>query len=201
MLPSGAPRRARAFVHDFGDARDAANGRRMRADDDRASCLQRDENLVDGRRRRVGRGHDRRHDPERLRDLDDLAIFQTVQDADGLHRANEAVDPIGGKLILLDLVGDDAVSGFFDRQLRERLALRRDGRRHRVDDGVDALLRQLRDFHLRLLGTARERARFGHRSEIAIGGFGGGNGLRTRHVPRAVRVWVEFFRLRRAAAE
>ena len=168
MLPSGAPARTRAFVHDLGDARDAANGRRMRADDDGTACFQRDENLIDGRRRRVGRRNNRRNDPERLRDLDNFSILEAAQDADGLHRPYEAVNPIGRKLVFLDLVGNHPVSGFLDRQLREGFALRRDRGRHRIDDCVDALLRQLRDFHLGLLRSARKRACFGHRSKIAI---------------------------------
>ena len=54
--------------------------------------------------------------------------------ADGLHRPDESVDLLGGEEVLLNLVGDDAVAGFFDGQAGERLGLRRRGRGHGVDD-------------------------------------------------------------------
>ena len=173
----------------------------MRTDDDGASRLQRDENLVDRGRRRIGRRHDRGDDAERLGDLDDLAIFEPLQHADRPHRPDEPVHAIGGKLILLDLVGDDAESGFLDRELRERFALRRHGGSHRVDDGVDALLRELRNFHLRLLArgaracapppSKRDRDRMFWKREP----------VEDSPCPAPVRSWAESFRLRRAAAE
>src|SRR4029079_14933980 len=99
------------FPHDPRDARDAADRRGMRADHDGAARLQRDEDLVDRRGRRVRRRDDGADDAERLRDLDDLAILEAADDADRLHRTDELVALLGGEEVLLDLVGDDAVAG------------------------------------------------------------------------------------------
>ena len=165
----------------------------MRTDDDGASRLQRDENLVDGGRRRIGRRHDRGDNAEGLGDLDDLPILQPLQHADRLHRPDESVHSLGCELILLDFVRNDAVSGFLHRELREQFALGRHSGRHRIDNRVDVLLRKLRDLHLRLPGPARERARLRHRSEIAIGCFGRRNRLRTRHVPRLLGLGQNLF--------
>ena len=93
IAPSGAPARRARFVHDLGDARDAADRRRVRADHDRAARLERDQDLVDRRRRRVRRRDDRRDDAERLGDLDDLAVLEPADDADGLHRPDEVGRP------------------------------------------------------------------------------------------------------------
>ena len=95
-------------------------------------------------------------------------VFVARDDADGLHRPDELVDALGGEQVLLDLVGDDAVAGFLDGEPRERLGLRRGGRGHRVDDGVDLLLGELGELEPCLLRAPRERARFGDRGEIAI---------------------------------
>ena len=90
-------------------------------------------------------------------------------DADRLHRPDEVVDLLRGEEVLLDLVGDDAVAGFLVRQPGERLGLRRDGRRHGVDDRVDLLLGQLGERRRGLFGAPRERAGFADRGEVAIG--------------------------------
>ena len=163
---AGAPRR---LVHDLGDARDALHGRRVRAEDDRAARLERDQDLVDGGRRRVGRRNDGRDDAERLGDLDDPPIVVPRDDADGLHRPDELVDLLRAEQVLLNLVFDDAVAGFFDGEPREGFGLRRGRGGHRVDDGVDLLLAEFGELEPGLLGAARERARFGDRCEIAIG--------------------------------
>ena len=140
----------------------------MRADDDRASRLERDQDLVDGRGRGVGRGDDCRDDAEGLGDLDDLAVLDSSDDADRLHRADEAVDLVGREEVLLDLVGDDAVARLLVSEPGERLRLGRRGLRHAVDDGVDLLLRELRQNSGRLLRAAREGARFVNGGEVAI---------------------------------
>ena len=90
----------------------------------------------------VGRD-DRGDDAEGLGDLDDLAVFEAADDADRLHRPDEAVDLLGGEQVLLDLVGDDAVAGFFVGEAGQRLGLGGGGGGHRVDDGVDLLLGEL----------------------------------------------------------
>ena len=143
IAPSGRPACATRVVHDLGGARDAAGGRRVRADDDRAARLDADQNLVDRGRGRIGRRHDRRDDAERLGDFDDLLRRRRGDDADRLHRPDELVHVLRPEQVLLNLVGDDAVGRLFDRQARERLGVRRGGRRHGVDDGVDLGLGEL----------------------------------------------------------
>jgi hypothetical protein len=61
---------------------------------------------------------------ERLRDLDDAAILVARDDADGLHRPDEAVHLLRREEVLLDLVVDDAVAGFFDGKPGEQLGRR-----------------------------------------------------------------------------
>ena len=141
----------------------------MRADHDRAARLERDQDLVDGGGRRVRGRDDRGDDAERLGDLDDLPVLDAPDDADRLHRPDEAVDLVGGEEVLLDLVGDDAVAGFLVRQPGEGLGLRRGGLRHRVDDGVDLFLGELGEEARGFLRAARERARFVNGGQVAIG--------------------------------
>ena len=112
----------------------------MRTDDDGAARLQRDQNLVDGGGGGIRGRDDRADDPERLGDLDDLAILEPIHDADRLHRPNEPIDRLRREQILLDFVGDDAEAGFLLCEPRERLRVRRHRRGHRIDDGVDLLL-------------------------------------------------------------
>jgi hypothetical protein len=91
----------------------------VRADHDGASRFQRDEHLIDSGGRRV-RGRDyRRHDAKGLGDLDDLLLFDAVDDAHRPHRTNELEDPLGAEEVLLNLVSDHAVTGFFDREVGE----------------------------------------------------------------------------------
>ena len=168
---------ARRLVHHLRDARDALDGRRMRAEHDGAARLQRDQDFVDRRRGGVGRRHDRRDDAERLGDLDDAPVLVARDDADGLHRADEVVDLLRAEEVLLDLVVDDAVAGFFDGEPREGLGLRRRRGGHRIDDRIDLFLAELSELEPGLLGAARERAGFGNGHEIAVGlrsayGFG-----------------------------
>src|SRR5581483_8658622 len=174
---AGAPRR---LVEYFCHARDALDGGGMGAENDRAPRLDRDEDLVDGRRGGIGRGHDGRHDAERLRNLDHSPVLVASDDADRLHWPDELVDLLRGEEVLLDLVGDHAEAGFFDRQPRERLRV--SGRRvgHRGDDGVDASLVELGELQPGVLCAARERPRFRDGSEVAVrrgGGRAHGRGL------------------------
>ena len=170
----GQPGGARGRLHDLGDARDAADRRRVRAHHDRAARLDGDQDLVDRRRRRIGGRDDGGDDAERLGDLDDLGRLDATQHADGLHRLDELIDRLGGEPVLADLVGGDAEAGLFVGELGERFALRRDGRRHGVDDGVDLGLRQLGELALRDLRARDEVARLAHRRQIGVGGSGSG---------------------------
>jgi hypothetical protein len=115
----------------------------VRTQHDRAARFERDEDLVDGRRRGIGRRHDRRDHAEGLRDLDDLPFIITMDDADGLHRPDERVDAVGRETVLLNLVGDDAESGFFDGERRQILGVWTHGRRGSIDEAIDLFLREL----------------------------------------------------------
>ena len=79
------------------------------------------------------------------------------------------VDLLRAEQVLLNLVFDDAVAGFFDGEPRERLGLRRGRGGHRVDDGVDLRLAEFGELEPGLLGAASQRAGFGDRGEVAIG--------------------------------
>ena len=142
----------------------------------RATGLHGNENLVDSGRRRVRGRHHRGDDAERLRDLDHPFVFVAGDDADCLHRPNELVDVLRGEEIFLDLVGDDAVAGFFDGEARERLGLLCGCCGHRVHDGVDLVLGEFRQLEPRLLGALRQRSCFRNRGEVAIG-LGGRTGF------------------------
>ena len=141
----------------------------MRTQHDRASRLDGNQDLVDRRRGRVGRRDDGSDDAERLGNFDHAPVVVARNHADGFHRTDEAVHLLRGKKVLLDLVGDDPVAGFLDRQPGEGLGLSRRRVGHRVDDGVDALLAEFRQLEPRLLGPPRHGARFGDGGEIPIG--------------------------------
>ena len=80
------------------------------------------------------------------------------------------VDLLRREQVLLDLVGDDAVTGFLVREARERFGLRRDGGGHRVDDGVDLILGELREDGGSLPGALRASVRASlNGGEVAIG--------------------------------
>ena len=195
---AGAPRRLR---HDLRGAADAAHGRRVGAEDDRAARLDGDQNLVDGRGRRVGRRHDGGDDAERLGDLDDLPVFDAIDDADRAHRPDEAVHALGREQVLLDLVGDHAEAGLLDGEARQRLRLRRHRRGHGVDDGVDAFLGELGELGLRLPRTAGELAGLLDGGEIAIGAPGGSHVGLCRHDLRSVDSGGRARRLREDAID
>ncbi len=161
-----------------GRPRDALRRGRVRRHHDGAARLDRDEDLVDRRRRRVGRGNHRRDYAERLGDLDDLAFLEAVDHAHGLHRADELVHALRGEQVLLELVGHDAVAGFLHGQAREGLGVRRHGGGHGVDDGVDLGLGEFGERGLRDLGPAGEGPRLGDGRQVFVGlccGSGGGH--------------------------
>jgi hypothetical protein len=112
----------------------------MRADHDRASSLHRDEDFVDRGRCRVRGGNDGGDDAEGLGDFNDAAIVVACDDADGLHRSDEVVDLLGAEQVLLDLVLDDPVAGFFDGKPRECFGVRGGRSSHGLDDGVNPFL-------------------------------------------------------------
>ena len=172
--PSGAPAWRAASFMISGDARDAAHRRRMRADHDRAARLDRNQDLVDRRGRRVRRRHDRADDAERFRDLDDLAILDPADHADGFHRPDEVVDLLRGEEVLLDLVGDDAVAGFLVRETGERFGLRRDGRGHRVDERSICSWENSASAGAAAFARLRERPGLGDGGEVAVR-LGGGH--------------------------
>ena len=134
MLPGGAPARGRGFRHHLDRPGDAPGGRRVRADDDRTAGLQRDEDLIYSRRRRVRGRDDRGDDAEGFGDLDDFAVLESVDDADRLHRPDELVHLTRAEEVFLNLVFDDPVARLFDGQPCERLGVGRDGLGHGADD-------------------------------------------------------------------
>ena len=69
----------------------------------------------------------------------------------------------------MNLVGDDAITGFLAGQSSERFGLRRRGLGHRVNNGVDLFLGQLGEEGSRLFGATRECSRFVNGGQVAIG--------------------------------
>ena len=116
---------AGGVVHDFSDPGNASDRRRVRTDDDRAARLDGNQDLVNRRGRWVRRRHDGADHAEWLRNLDDLAVVDPPDDAHGLDRFDEFVDPLRREQVLLDLVSDDPVAGLLMRELGERFGLRR----------------------------------------------------------------------------
>ena len=151
------------------DSRDAFHRRWVRAQDNRATSFERDEDLVDGGGGRIGRRNDGGHDTKRLGDLDHAPILVPGNDADRLHRPDELVHLLRAEQVFLDLVFDDAVSRFFNSESCERFGLRSRRGGHRVDDCVDSRLIEFGDLEPRLLGPPSEGAGFRDRREIAIG--------------------------------
>ena len=145
----------------------------MRAQHDRAARLQGNQDLIDGRRSGIRRRHDGGDDAERLGNLDDAFLVVACDDADGLHRTDEAEDLLRREQILLDLVSHDPVAGLVDGQLGKGTRLIGRRGRHGVDDGVDAFLGELGELEPRLLRAPCESACFGDRGEIAVRVRGG----------------------------
>ena len=141
----------------------------MRTQDDRAAGFDGNEQLVNRRRRRIRRGNDRGDHPERLGDLDDPSVLETSDNADGLHGADELVDPPRGEQVLLHLVGHDPVPGLVDGHCRERFGLRIGGCGHRIDNSVDIDLGQLGKLCLSRPSRSSEFAGLSYRDEVAVG--------------------------------
>ena len=140
----------------------------MRADDDGAARLQRNQHLVDRRGGRVGRRHDRRHDAERLGDLDHLLLVETVHHAHRAHRSDELVNALRGEQIFLDLVGHHPEAGLLDGQARQGFRVGRHGLGHGRHDGVDLFLTEFGQRGLGLPGGSGQGTRLRDRGEIGI---------------------------------
>ena len=78
------------------------------------------------------------------------------------------INLLGAEQVLLNLVGDHAITGLFDGEARERLGLSRSGFGHRVDNGIDLGLAEVGQCEPGFLRTSGESARFGYRGEVAV---------------------------------
>ena len=95
MMSSGAPASSAALIQDRRRLAGALVGARMRADDDRVARLERDQRLVDRGGRGIGGRQDRRDDAHGHADFDDPLFGQFAEEADGLHAAHAARQPVG----------------------------------------------------------------------------------------------------------
>ena len=136
--------------------------------DNGAARLERDQYLIDRRRCRVRGGHDRGDDAERLANLDNLLVFDSIDNAYGLHRLDELVYLARAEQVFLNLVGDDAVAGFLHGKARERLGVKGHRVSHGGDDGVDLFLGEFRENRLRLPGGGGKRPSLRDRLEILV---------------------------------
>jgi hypothetical protein len=140
----------------------------MRTQHDGTAGFERDQNLIDRRRRGIGRRYDARDHPERLCNFYDLAIVEPRDHPDCFHRPDEPVDHLRRKEVFLNLVADDAVAGFIDGHPRENFGLGRGRGGARVDNCVDLVLAEFGEFWSGVFGAPCERAGFLGRDEIAI---------------------------------
>jgi len=97
------------------------------------------------------------------------------------------------KQVLLNLVGDDAITGFFNGKPRKRFRLQRGGCGHGVDDGVDALLAELGQLEPRLFRASSERPRLRDGSEGR--GRSGGAGIHLDRRLQGAASWQNPFDL------
>src|SRR4029077_17773425 len=102
------------------------------------------------------------------------------------HRADEVVDLLSAEEILLDLVFDDAVPGFLDREARQGFGVRRRRDGHCVHDRVYTSLAELGEREPRHPGAARQRAGLGDGGQIAVR-LGGVSWFNHRDGPQPLR--------------
>ncbi len=120
----------------------------VRRDQDGIARLQADQGLEDGRGRRVRRRDDSSDDAERLCDLRHSERRIALDDAAGLRVLVLVVDELGGVVVLDDLVLHDAVAGLIVGQLRQRNARLVGSESGSLEDLVDLLLAERREFSL-----------------------------------------------------
>ncbi len=133
-------------THDLGGRDGTVLRARVEAEDDRATGLQGDQRLEDGRGGRVGdRGH-AGDDADRFGDLVDAQNVVLADDADGLLAGQIIRDVLAGEDVLGGLVFDQTTAGLLDSHLGEHqmLVQGRDG--SLGHDVVDLLLIELLEF-------------------------------------------------------
>ena len=165
---AGGSGRHRRLVQDIGRRLDTGLGRRVGREHDAAACLERDQALEQCGRGGVGGGDDGGDDSHRLGDLEDALLAVLAQDPDGGHAAHGLDHIAQNEIVLGDLVGLLAEAGLLARHGGETLRLAQSCRRHRLDDGVDLLLRELLDLPLRRYGGARQSAGLVDRAQVTI---------------------------------
>src|SRR5712692_2504792 len=158
----------RCTAHHVGRFANAADRRRVRAQDDGVAGLDGNQRLVDRRRSRIrGRNH-RGDDAYRRGDFEDALFFVLAQDSHGAHAADGAVHVHRAQAVLDDLVGDVAVAGLFHRQPRERLRGSRGCFGAGVHNGVHLLLGKCGKFFLGFDGAGNRFPRFLNGDEVAV---------------------------------
>ena len=139
-MSSGAPASSAAWYRIAAVSQVHLKRAGMRADDDGVAGLEGDQRLVDGGGSGIGGGQNGRHHAHRHADFDDLFFGQFAQDADGLHAAHAARQPVAVQQILDVLVFGVAVAGLFDGQIGQAFGIGARRRGHALDDGVHLLL-------------------------------------------------------------
>ena len=168
------------LVHEGEQQRAGAVALRGGGDDDRVAAFQRVDDVVRGRRSRVGRGHDRRHHAHGSRDLGDAPLRVFRDDAGGFRTLQVAQQSQRFPMVLGHLVGNGAQAGVLDRELGQRLVALG------IHDRPARCGRRLVELRLRralenLLRGARARDQAGY--HVARGGAcAGGLGGASRHI-------------------
>ena len=124
-------------------------GARMRTDHDAVARLEREQRLEDGSRSGVRRRDDGADDADRLGELHHAARRVLLDHAAGLRVLVGVVDVLGRKVVLDDLVLDDAHAGLGDGHLGEGDALAVRRKRRGLENRVHLLLRVRRVLLLR----------------------------------------------------
>src|SRR5207249_5282338 len=128
------------LVEDGGGLASAFLRARVRAEHHGVAGFERDQGLVDGGGSRVGSGENGGHYADRDADFDQALLGNLAQNADRLHAAHAAREPVATEKILDVLVGGVAVAGFFDREIGQAPGISAGRGGHAFDDCVDLVL-------------------------------------------------------------
>ncbi len=129
----------------------ARHGPGVRAHHDAAPCLRRNDGLVHGRGRGVGRRDQGGHDPHRRGDLPDRVVLQLADDAARFHAAHALVQRLRGKEVLERFALGPAEARFLMGHPGEALRFPLAGGGHGRHDAVHLFLRE---GFVRMLGLA-----------------------------------------------
>ena len=140
----------------------------MGGEDHGVAGLQGDEGLVDDSGGGVGGRHDTGDDADRHGHLEHLVDLVFFKDADSLHVLDAGVDLFCGEQVLGLLVSRLAVAGLFVSHLSQFFGMSDADFGNGLDDGVDALLAELRVLSLSGAGGTHKGTSFLYGQQILV---------------------------------